>query len=184
MFNEWYKPDAWARVSSRRQPGDCAGSSPVRSLHTSVLLEITLNQPLIFQLQGAGVGNHADCKVELSFLWQFRLPRLFLQYSSYNNRWQRSESVLCMRWLKGLGCVCQGRGIKKRGGRVMLNAHVDEVIIEGGRARGVSLQGGSRVLASKAVVSNASLWDTQRLLPASAVTPKMIQDAAVCPHPF
>lgn len=66
----------------------------------------------------------------------------------------------------------------------MLNAHVDEVIIEGGRARGVSLQGGSRVLASKAVVSNASLWDTQKLLPASAVTPKMIQDAAVRPCPF
>lgn len=61
----------------------------------------------------------------------------------------------------------------------MLNAHVEEVIVEGGRARGVSLRGGSRVLASKAVVSNASLWDTQRLLPASEITPSMRQAAAV-----
>ncbi|EIE19833.1 FAD/NAD(P)-binding domain-containing protein [Coccomyxa subellipsoidea C-169] len=73
------------------------------------------------------------------------------------------------------------RGIKKRGGRVMLSAHVDQIILEGGRAKGVSLRGGSRVLASKAVVSNASLWDTQSLLPASAVTPQMLQNAAEIP---
>ncbi len=61
----------------------------------------------------------------------------------------------------------------------MLSAHVDQIILEGGRAKGVSLQGGSSVLASKAVVSNASLWDTQSLLPASAVTPQMLRNAAV-----
>ena len=61
----------------------------------------------------------------------------------------------------------------------MLNAHVEEIMIEGGRAAGVKLRGGSRVLASKAVVSNASLWDTQKLLPAAAVTPRMRKEAQV-----
>jgi choline dehydrogenase-like flavoprotein len=66
----------------------------------------------------------------------------------------------------------------------MLGAHVEEVLLEGGRAAGVRLRGrdggdGAVVRASKAVVSNASLWDTQRLLPAGAVTPAMRRDAEV-----
>lgn len=71
------------------------------------------------------------------------------------------------------------RGIKKHGGRVMLSAHVEEVLVEGGRARGVKLRGGDVVRASKSVVSNASLWDTQRLLPKHVITPKMLQEAQV-----
>lgn len=61
----------------------------------------------------------------------------------------------------------------------MLNAHVEEIMLEGGRATGVNLRGGSRILASKAVVSNASLWDTQRLLPNAAITPRMREEAQV-----
>lgn len=53
------------------------------------------------------------------------------------------------------------RGVKKRGGRVLLNAHVEQVELEAGRAAGVRLRGGARIRASKAVVSNASLQDTQ-----------------------
>lgn len=68
------------------------------------------------------------------------------------------------------------RGIQKHGGRVLLRSHVEEILVEGGRAAGVRLRGnrapGGRpevIRARKAVVSNASVWDTQRLLPEGAV---------------
>ena len=59
------------------------------------------------------------------------------------------------------------RGVTKRaGGRVMTNSHVERIIMEGGRAVGVTLRGGGVIRASKAVVSNASVWDTvTKLLP-------------------
>ena len=60
-----------------------------------------------------------------------------------------------------------------------MNAHVDEVLVEGGRATGVKLAGGSIVRATKSVVSNASMWDTQRLLPSHTITPKMQKEAQV-----
>lgn len=47
-----------------------------------------------------------------------------------------------------------------------LSAHVDEIIVEDGRAVGIKLRkGGKRIRARKAVVSNASVWDTLKLLP-------------------
>ena len=58
-----------------------------------------------------------------------------------------------------------------------MNAHVEEVLVEGRRATGVRLRGGSTIRASKSVVSNASLWDTQRLLPGHVITPKMQKEA-------
>ena len=59
----------------------------------------------------------------------------------------------------------------------MLRSHVESVVVEGGRAVGVRLRGrnavgssGSEVLrARRAVISNASVWDTQRLLPEGTV---------------
>lgn len=59
----------------------------------------------------------------------------------------------------------RSRGVKKNGGKVRTKSHVDQILIEGGRAVGVVLQGGQVIRASKAVVSNASMWDTVRLLP-------------------
>lgn len=57
------------------------------------------------------------------------------------------------------------RGIEKRGGRVLLNAHVERVTLDSrGRADGVSLRGGGRVAARQAVVTNASAWDSWKLL--------------------
>ncbi|PRW44291.1 ABC transporter A family member 7-like isoform B [Chlorella sorokiniana] len=68
------------------------------------------------------------------------------------------------------------RGIEKHGGRVLLRSHVEQVLVEGGRAAGVRLRGsgGSSgrpevVRARRAVVSNASVWDTMRLLPDGTV---------------
>ena len=62
-------------------------------------------------------------------------------------------------------------GIEKHGGRVLLRSHVEEVVVEDGRATGVQLRSknsGARpevIRAGKAVISNASVWDTARLLP-------------------
>lgn len=50
--------------------------------------------------------------------------------------------------------------------RIALSAHVEKIIVENGRAVGIQLRkGGKRVRARKAVVSNASIWDTLKLLP-------------------
>lgn len=71
----------------------------------------------------------------------------------------------------GTGAIVDAliRGLEKHGGRLCLNKHVEEVVVEGGRAAGVQLRGGKRVTARKAVVSNASMWDTVRLLPPGVV---------------
>jgi phytoene dehydrogenase-like protein len=57
------------------------------------------------------------------------------------------------------------RGLEKHGGKLLLNAHVEEIIVETGRATGVRLRGGKEIKAQRAVVSNASVWDTLKLLP-------------------
>lgn len=51
------------------------------------------------------------------------------------------------------------RGIEKYGGQVRLRSEVEEVLVEDGNAVGVRLKGGE-VLRAKAVVSNATIWDT------------------------
>ena len=73
--------------------------------------------------------------------------------------------------LRAWAFSCSPAGIEKHGGRVLLRTHVEEVVVEGGRAAGVRLRsraaGGTApvIRARKAVVSNASVWDTLRLLP-------------------
>jgi len=52
------------------------------------------------------------------------------------------------------------RGIEKHGGKIFCNAHVDEIMVEEGRATGIRLKrGGAVVRADRAVVSNLSIWD-------------------------
>jgi phytoene dehydrogenase-like protein len=57
---------------------------------------------------------------------------------------------------------------------LMLNAHVEQVLVKSDRAVGVRLRGGKEIRARRAVVSNASVWDTLKLLPEGAV-PKQFQ---------
>ena len=60
------------------------------------------------------------------------------------------------------------RGVTKHDGcHLLLNAHVDKVEVEDGRAVGVRV-GGRLVRARKAVVSNADLWSTSRLVDVAA----------------
>ena len=52
------------------------------------------------------------------------------------------------------------RGIEKRGGQLFLKSHVDEIVIEDGKATGIVVgRDGKKIKASKAVVSNLSVWD-------------------------
>ena len=74
------------------------------------------------------------------------------------------------------------RGVKKNGGKVRLRSHVDRILIEGGRAAGVVLKGGQVIRAAKAVVSNASMWDTIGLLPEDHVPPSYRKQARVPAH--
>ena len=69
------------------------------------------------------------------------------------------------------------RGLHKHGGRLKLNAHVEEVLVEQGRAAGVRLRSGEILKADRAVISNASIWDTLALLPAGAVPKSFVEKA-------
>nr|XP_010927816.1 prolycopene isomerase, chloroplastic isoform X1 [Elaeis guineensis]XP_010927817.1 prolycopene isomerase, chloroplastic isoform X1 [Elaeis guineensis]XP_019707711.1 prolycopene isomerase, chloroplastic isoform X1 [Elaeis guineensis]XP_019707712.1 prolycopene isomerase, chloroplastic isoform X1 [Elaeis guineensis] len=73
--------------------------------------------------------------------------------------------------LHGSGAVVDAlvRGMQKFGGRLALGTHVENILVENGRAIGVKLRSGHIVRAKKAVVSNASMWDTLNLLPADAI---------------
>ncbi len=61
------------------------------------------------------------------------------------------------------------RGLERRGGQLRLKAHVEQILVEGGRAVGVRLRNGEVIRARRAVVSNAVIWDTLKLLPEGAV---------------
>lgn len=55
-------------------------------------------------------------------------------------------------------------GIQRKGGKVRCKAHVERILVEGGRAIGVELRNGEKIYAEH-VFSNASIWDTASLLP-------------------
>ncbi|KAJ0041989.1 hypothetical protein Pint_17195 [Pistacia integerrima] len=69
--------------------------------------------------------------------------------------------------LHGSGALVSAlvRGMEKFGGRLSLRSHVEKIVVENGRAIGVKLKSGQFIRAKKAVVSNASMWDTLKLLP-------------------
>lgn len=66
------------------------------------------------------------------------------------------------------------RGLEKYGGKLQLNAHVDEILIEDNRAVGVRLKNGNVIKARKAVVSNATPFDTVKLMPKQEDEPKAV----------
>jgi phytoene dehydrogenase-like protein len=52
------------------------------------------------------------------------------------------------------------RGIEKKGGNIFTKSHVEDIVIKDGRATGVRLRKGQKVVkAKRAVVSNLSIWD-------------------------
>lgn len=73
------------------------------------------------------------------------------------------------------------RGLRKQGGTLRLNAPVEEILIGHNRATGVRLKSGEIFQARRAVVSNASIWDTLNLLPEKALSPAFRQRQATPP---
>jgi phytoene dehydrogenase-like protein len=61
------------------------------------------------------------------------------------------------------------RGLERHGGQLRTRAAVEQILVAERRARGVRLAGGAILRARRGVISNASPWDTLRLLPEEAV---------------
>lgn len=101
------------------------------------------------------------------------------------NEWYKPES--CLQFPVGGSqemANALARSVRRRGGRVHTSAHVEEITIDqSGMATGVTARGGVSVTARKAVVTNATLWDAQRLLPTGVYSSKGIisdrQEASV-----
>jgi carotene isomerase len=79
--------------------------------------------------------------------------------------WYRPE-VLLDYPKGGSGAIVDAlvRGLKKFGGSIKLNSHVEKILIENGQAKGVQLRNGETIHAKRAVVSNASIWNTLALI--------------------
>lgn len=73
------------------------------------------------------------------------------------------------------------RGITKHGGQIKTGAHVSQIMIEAGQATGVQLRSGEVIKARSAVVSNASVWDTLKLVPAGELPAKFTQRKQATP---
>lgn len=83
----------------------------------------------------------------------------------------------------GTGAVIDAlvRGVTKTGGKVYTSAHVEQILVENNRAVGVRLKSGKVLRARKGVVSNASIWNTARLLPPD-VLPEYQQEMKATPQ--
>lgn len=68
------------------------------------------------------------------------------------------------------------KSLTKYGGKLLLNAHVEEIVVQHNRAVGVRLRGGQKIQATTAVVSNASVWDSLKLLPPSALPENFVRE--------
>lgn len=73
------------------------------------------------------------------------------------------------------------RGLKRHNGNLLLNAHVSQIVVDHKRAVGVQLRDGKILRARRAVVSNASIWDTLKLIPAEAISHSFRQKRQATP---
>ncbi|XP_010511355.1 PREDICTED: prolycopene isomerase, chloroplastic [Camelina sativa] len=86
--------------------------------------------------------------------------------------------------IDGSGAVVEAlvRGLEKFGGRLSLKSHLENIVIENGKAVGVKLKNGQFIRARKAVVSNASMWDTLKLLPPGALPDSYVKGVNTTPQ--
>ena len=91
--------------------------------------------------------------------------------------WYRPNSTLEFP-VGGSEAIVDGlvRGLKKNGGRLELRSHVDAIDVVDGRATGVTLRGGAKINAAKAVISNATVWDTLKILPEGAMPDEWVEE--------
>lgn len=81
--------------------------------------------------------------------------------------------VCNLKWLqeiKSSGAAC--RGVKKYGGEVKLNAHVDQVLMERGRATGVLLKSGQVIKTRKVNPRSSKLVKYSQVIKPSKVNPR------------
>lgn len=70
------------------------------------------------------------------------------------------------------------RGLKRWGGELRLNAHVEQILVEAGKVTGVRLQKGE-ILKAPVVISNATIWDTYTKLLREEDLPQSYQKSAL-----
>ncbi|WP_413201126.1 phytoene desaturase family protein [Nostoc piscinale] len=74
------------------------------------------------------------------------------------------------------------QGLEKHGGELQLGAHIEQVLVKNQRAIGVRLRNGEEIRARRAVVSNASVWDTLKLVPPEALPDKFCRQRQSTPE--
>jgi len=74
------------------------------------------------------------------------------------------------------------RGLTKKGGRLLLSSHVQQILVENRRAVGVTLRNGKTLKARQAVISNASVWDTLKLVPEGVLPPEYRRQQQATPE--
>ena len=97
--------------------------------------------------------------------------------------WYKPEVVLDYP-MGGSGSIVDAliRAITKYGGEILYNAHVEQILVENNKATGVRLKNRTEIKATKAVVSNASIWDTLPLIPQGALPQSFIENRAKTPE--
>ena len=98
----------------------------------------------------SGLPAHSTSAAEMAFMFA---------------EWYRPEVVLDYP-VGGSGAIIDAlrRGLTKFGGKLLLSSHVDQILVENNQAVGVKLKKGTEIKASKAVISNASVWDTLKII--------------------
>lgn len=92
---------------------------------------------------------------------------------------ERAKSVIDYP-IGGSGAIVDAlvRGLRKWGGELRLNAHVERILVEDSRAKGIELKSGERILAQH-VVSNATKWDTYESLLSPSELPSSVRSKAL-----
>jgi len=73
------------------------------------------------------------------------------------------------------------QGLEQHGGQLLLNAHVEQILVESNRAVGVRLRNGKTIRA-QTVIANTSVWDLFKLLPDGAMPRQFIQQRQATPE--
>ena len=109
----------------------------------------------------SGLPAHGTSAAEMAFMFaEWYRPDVVLDYPEGG-----SEAIV----------NALVKGLTKFGGELRLSRHVSEILIEQNKAVGIKLRNGEEISASKAVISNASIWDTVKIIPENVLPAKYLQ---------
>lgn len=110
----------------------------------------------------SGLGAHSTIAAEVAFMLGER-SRAGVEYL-----------------MGGSGAIVDAlvRGLNRWGGCLRLGAHVEQILVESGRATGVRLRKGE-ILKAPVVISNATIWDTYTQLLSPQDLPPSYRQASV-----